>query len=389
MPRSRALGKVVPASGKYLKEALVGLALAAILPTRYRLGGAVGVGELSLLAVGLGIISLALLRGQVVFHGALGRISFVLAVYVFLVSLPLTAIGLYFGVPGVAFRDWLAYAFSAIVLLACSVGRLHLRVAALFMIGFVCVLIVFQYFLGGEAGWYYARFTAGASNPNQLALYVACGASLALVCVAGVWRRGVILTFFFATGALTGSDALLASGVAAICAYGACAVLPKRVLLLVSPLLAGGLALLWMTVGDGLVEHFLSTWAVADEGGGRAALYMNGMRAWLDTPFTALIGNGAGSFSGLSVPFEGAEAHNTPIDLLSMGGIPALIVCYWGFFYLILLAYRRGENVRVALMVGLVVFSLFHFVARQPVWWFCLAVLAYLSHRRFDRVESV
>lgn len=368
-------------------EMLVGLALAAILPTRYRLWGGMGVGELTLLAFAAAVVLLALLRKRFLFSGVLGRIAAAVAIYVFFVQLPLTGVGLYFNVTGVSFRDWLAYALSALFLLACAIGRFDLAVTARYLIGFTVVLICAQFFFGGDSAWYFARFSAGAKNPNQLALYAICGVLFAMVCIEGVVARAVMVGFFVFVGALTRSDALLAAGLATLFAYAACTVLPKRVLVLMSPIMIATLVLSWVSMGDNLSAWVAAEWSGADQGGARSVLYINGLRAWMDTPFTILMGNGAGSFSGLTAAFGEAEAHNTPIDMLAMGGPPGLLVCYVGLFYFLIRAYRHGENAHAAIVVGLIVFSFFHFVARQPLWWFSIAVLAYSVDMRSRKKE--
>lgn len=365
------------------KEVFVGLALAAVLPTRYRFLGGVGVGEIALLVFSFGMVSLALLRRRFVISGALGRVAVMFLVYVLLILLPLTGVGLYFDVPGVSFRDWLAYALAAFFLLACAVARIDLLVTAKYLIGFSVCLIGVQYFVGGESAWYFTRFTAGAVNPNQLALYVVCGSLLALVCFKNFFSRVVVVGFFSVIGVLSGSDALIASSAVTLITYFACKMLPRKFFVLLFPLLITGLAVLWVGVGDEMAEWMLTGWANADQGETRSTLYINGLRAWLDGPLTAFMGNGAGSFSGLDAPYGWSEAHNTPIDMLTVGGVPGLLVCYGGFFYLIVRAYRRGENVHAAVIAGLIVFSLFHFVARHPIWWFSFAVLAYLADTNF------
>lgn len=59
--------------GLFTKEALVALALAMLLPTRYRLSGEMGGGEVALFAFGFWLICLALLRASLPLAGVLGR----------------------------------------------------------------------------------------------------------------------------------------------------------------------------------------------------------------------------------------------------------------------------------------------------------------------------
>lgn len=362
--------------GFKFKEPFVGLALTVVLPTRYRLADGIGAGEIALAAFAFVMIALALLQKKAVLSGAQGRVAGILAAYVFVVLLPMTLIGLYFNVPGVSFRDWIAFALSSVFVLGCIFGRLDILSTARYLVAFLCCLILVQYLFGGDTAWYFSRFTAGASNPNQLALYVVCGFMLALVAIQNNVARALAIAILIFAGALTGSDAVLAAAAATALTYFTSRILPKRVLVFAGPVIICLAVWLWMVLGPDVGEWMTAEWSGADEGGSRSTLYKNGLAAWLDTPLTVFMGNGAGSFSGLIGPYGWAEAHNTPIDMLAVGGFFGFLVCYWGFLYLLLRSYRHGMSTYLAVLVGLVVFSLFHYVGRQPIWWFSLIVLA-------------
>lgn len=108
-----------------------------------------------------------------------------------------------------------------------------------------------------------------------------------------------------------------------------------------------------------------------NQGEGRMILWRHGLEAWSNSP---IIGLGGGAFSGPMGPFQHTESHNTYIDILTNGGILALIaLCFIIFFS----ASESLKQKRLAPLIGicyLVVFSLFHHVFRQPIFWMLLCL---------------
>lgn len=80
------------------------------------------------------------------------------------------------------------------------------------------------------------------------------------------------------------------------------------------------------------------------------------------------------------------EAHNTPLDLFTQGGLLALAVFVW----LCASTLREGWRARLpalsAMAMGVAVFSMFHFVVRHPNFWFAI-VLCLLEAERARRVS--
>jgi hypothetical protein len=104
-------------------------------------------------------------------------------------------------------------------------------------------------------------------------------------------------------------------------------------------------------------------------------LYANGFEAWTHSWWTLLAGNGAGVFSGEFGPFEGMEAHNTPIDTLTIGGVVGFVGLYWVAGRATLRAYANSQPLLFACTAGLLALSCFHFVGRHPIFWFTILVL--------------
>ena len=103
----------------------------------------------------------------------------------------------------------------------------------------------------------------------------------------------------------------------------------------------------------------------------RQLLWQNGIIAWSYSPW---FGNGAGGWSGHGGPFQGQEAHNSIIDWMSIAGIAGLLPI--GIFLTGL--FRLTRNLRLFCLLGffaLLVFTMFHFTFRLPVFWFTLAML--------------
>ena len=64
------------------------------------------------------------------------------------------------------------------------------------------------------------------------------------------------------------------------------------------------------------------------------------------------------------------EAHNTPLDLFAQGGLLALLAVAWLYASLLLATTRAKLPALAALSCAFVVFSMFHFIIRHPIFWF-------------------
>jgi O-Antigen ligase len=63
------------------------------------------------------------------------------------------------------------------------------------------------------------------------------------------------------------------------------------------------------------------------------------------------------------------EAHNTPLDLFVQGGLLALLALGWLYASLVWTTVRARLPALAALSCGFVVFSMFHFIIRHPIFW--------------------
>ena len=83
------------------------------------------------------------------------------------------------------------------------------------------------------------------------------------------------------------------------------------------------------------------------------------------------------------------EAHNTPLELFVQGGLLALLAITWLYASLLLATTRARLPALAALSCAFVVFSMFHFIIRHPIFWFgivlCLLEAASVLKTPFGR----
>jgi hypothetical protein len=369
-------------------EALAGVAVALTLLTNYRSDMGVGPGEIGLvLAIMVGMFRAAGF-GRFRYPDDAWRMPFLLIAYVVAILLPLTLIGLLAETIGTSLRDWVAYLLSFVFILSLRSGRADIALMGKAFLLALAIALLYQYMSGGLSAWYANRFTGGARNPNQLALYCACAGLISVVAFRWTLLRICSIAFFCVFGILARSDAYHAALAAVLVTGLICLLVPWRYSLSIGlPLILGTLALT-VAYGGEIDQVAGVAWRGADEGGGRLILYMNGVEAWLSSPLSVVLGNGAGNYSGLTGPFQLSESHNTPVDLLSIGGVVGLLVFYW---YPVKFAFQIYSDRRVALFAfyaGLLVFSLFHFVIRHPVWWFAIYAVAWTIARERQQLRA-
>ena len=217
-----------------------------------------------------------------------------------------------------------------------------------------------------------SRFVGYSSNPNQLALYC-----LGFIIISIFYLSKKLLYLFlpllFFYGISTKSDAFYLSIAILILVYSFLKFLSffSNKFLSVKFLfffITAALIIIILTSSEVLLQF----WKSADEHNTRYDLYHNGIDAILKSPF---FGYGSGIFSGQELAFEGMEAHNTFIDLGLQFGIILSLVIYFikiqSFFYFV----KEKKLIEAAAITSLVVFSLFHFVARHFIYWVILAII--------------
>lgn len=112
------------------------------------------------------------------------------------------------------------------------------------------------------------------------------------------------------------------------------------------------------------------------QGSDRLRLWKNGLVAFSHSP---VFGLGPGSHSGEVAPFLGMECHNTFIDWATTTGLTGLISYVALLGWIGWITWQKGFPILFAGVIASVGFVNFHYVARQPIYWFCLLTIAEIA----------
>jgi len=250
--------------------------------------------------------------------------------------------------------------------------------------------------------WYWDRFRGWSENPNQAALYCAAlgplALHLAMSAETGLGRfSGFVLAILpVVFGRLTKSDTFLIATVISmiflvglrlrtwlgapenVARYVAAVLFILAAPPTVITLLPYGVATADETEGfakslakdkggEGTVATAnlrLLLWKEALMRGGEAASLGLGPGPHSERPTGPNPGNKAQLF----------EAHSTPIDLYTQGGVLGVAALVWLVGGTLWLTLQARFDALSALLCCLAVFSLSHFVLRHPIFWFALAL---------------
>lgn len=116
----------------------------------------------------------------------------------------------------------------------------------------------------------------------------------------------------------------------------------------------------------------------------RLTLWMNGIKAWLESP---LVGKGPGPHSHLPTYDFAMEAHNVPIDLLSQVGLLGTVPLAVAAFFLLGGAFVRRDPYALSILCVVGVYSLAHFTFRMPIFWFYLMLALWMTRARLEPVK--
>ena len=392
------------------------LALGLVLSTASQLrllGGAVGPGEACLMAW----LGMALAREAGRLGPAMTPVLSRLVAF-WLVFAAALGVGMVVGLATEEIRDtesavhdMVSYVLLAAVSCLCVVepgaGARLRRVAWLFVTcGTACLALLLANAwrlvpIPGVDPWFWERLQGWSDNPNQLALLCAALGLVALHLAETAARRGGtvmaalcgILPVY--VGRLTGSDTfnivLLATGPVFM------ALKLRGWLLPIAGRLTFRSAAAWIVVfalplllvstvlfGSALAVQMEDVAAQVSKNGGKEASQESKLRfsLWseaLDRGIgSGLLGLGPGAHL-VSTPYKRVpppnfEAHNTPLDLFTQGGLLAVA----SFGLLVAGGMRRTYRANLAgltvLLGGLAVFSMFHLIVRHPIFWFVIAL---------------
>lgn len=376
-----------------------GLALSSA--TQLRFGRPVGVGEI-LLVSWVGAVGLSMLM-----HRRLERSGLLTALAVFWGVSLVAVLGGSMQTPpylteqqtaGFVQYDLrallLAWAVAFAFVAAPGFGvRVRRAVLAIFAVGVVPVFMLwlaaqFRSTLGPLELWFGPRFLGWSQNPNQVALTMLAmpflGAHLATQSSGWVRRWSVLAGLATITvGVATRSDALLISWAIGAVAFALLWWLRlatrgfRRLssFLLVygaAPIVALAAALvMWPNVVERVVRSTEATASEGRQGSTRMVLWKRGLNVLGEDP---VFGSGLGPRAG-SPEQPVAEAHNTVIDWGASTGLVGL-VAYVGLLGWTAHTVRRARQPALAAgVIAMFCFSMFHFVLRQPIYWFSLLAL--------------
>ena len=239
--------------------------------------------------------------------------------------------------------------------------------------------------------WFFDRLRGWSHDPNQLGLAAALLTVLSIYLAdTATARVGMIAAtacagLTFAVGVLTKSDSftvgILAAGAVFLAIKSSLwlatfkrgvtfrAALVSLALLGLPVLAVGALPLAPLAVER--VEA--KSMAVYDEDGQGDLRFHLWAEAFNKGMGAAMLGLGPGPHLTqkawkLSPPAK-FEAHNTPLDLFAQGGLLALLAVAWLYASLLLATTRAKLPALAALSCAFVVFSMFHFIIRHPIFW--------------------
>lgn len=269
-----------------------------------------------------------------------------------------------------------------------------LRLFFFFLLFFLVGLFVVSLINGCDFSdkiWFHGtRFRGLAKNPNQTALFLVSMPFLGWYLLSKTYKLKLKLFYliqivvFIALGFITRSDALYVAWIATFMflllrlfgKYILCGtpthfcigIFCLSVLVLIIVLIEGDF--LFSIVQQKVLLYSHGDPGNQVEGGNvRFLLWQNAIDVIQKSP---LIGFGPGTFSGIHGPFTGEEAHNSMLDWgMSTGVIGMLFLALLGIYFF-LSVLRSGCDSLLGMFVSLIIFSCFHYVLRQPVFWLLL-----------------
>ena len=362
---------------KYSLEILFGTSLSIILFDRFRWSERIGLGEILLgisLYISILLISFNFQNTRIRNIG--DKWTLLLILFFFVCMLPITLINyFYFSIYGSALMGLAAYLICFSFLLTISFLNLNYN-----LIGLVTVFLVIFFsflFMGDLDAWYGTtrlRYTASSDNPNRLAIYLlSCLAIISQSSARSVYK---FLSFITICGLtyLTLSDSSFLGIAALFLSYILFTAYHSKYIFPFFLLIGFLFSLFIFSNFDALYRFFIDLWNEASVSDYRFNLMLNGIPAWTANPASIILGNGSGVFSGFAGPYQGWEAHATPIDLLSIGGIILFSLFYVPIVFSIYQFQKHGKFFAASALIALVILLTFNYAGRHPIVWFVVYI---------------
>ena len=354
-------------------EFIFAFALASILFDRFRLGGRIGIGEI-LIALSVYVASIILLTNykKITIDDVGKKYVLALIFFLFICIIPNTILTFTMDLYSKSsLTDILAYGTCFFFIASIAFLNLNHNAIATICLFIVCVFTL--PFIGSGDAWYGdVRFSGGSDNPNRLAIYLLSSLALLSQLKLNLSSKLVYALVLTVLIYFTLSDAARLGYIAMILTFIFLAGCRSPYILPIYLSIIVLLIFFTFLNFNAIINFFVDLWYAASTSSYRFNLILTGINAWLENSFTFLIGHGSGSFAGFAGPYEGWEAHSTPVDILTIGGIFGFALFYGPLIYCIFEFIRQRNNFAASCLVGLIIFSLFAFVARHPIIWFVI-----------------
>lgn len=300
--------------------------------------------------------------------------AFLVTLYFLVIVFPMTLLN-YGNVNGVSILENFAYLLCCFLILIVSILEFDIDKLMRYSIIYILLFVLLVTGFGGDGAYYDDRLLGPSSNPNRLALYMLClivllfQVSIFQVSKSNFFIRFIFLAICIAITISSGSDAAMLGIVLALINFIFFS-LYRSILLAPILYLSIFLFLVWIILNiDFVILLMQQLWYAASTSNIRVNLLINGVNAWLDNPISFFFGFGAGAFSGYVGPFNNWESHSTIIDILSIAGIFGAILFYFPAIYASYNFIRSNRVLAASAVIGLIIFTLFGFMARHPILW--------------------
>ena len=351
---------------------LIGVFTLSLSFTSLRGASSAGILELMLLI----LISLYLLKHHVLEMNQIDWQSFIPLIFLIIIVTPITVINWIQNFYGSSITTLIALIYASLIGGVAYSFNYEYRHSFGLGVGISTSLIVAYILISGELFATVARFAFLSVNPNTLSLYSICACFIiSFFCPKG-FVRYILILFAIFYGSIALSDSFFLAILLGLLV--ACMSFIERKGLLLALILASILlsSIILINFEINPITSMIDLWNQADQGGARIALLKNGIEAYSYSP---IIGHGGGAFSGTYHAFGRFEAHNTYVDLLTIGGPILMLIFIIPLLAPLLYLHRNKEYLTLAFLVAIVLFSFFHFTARHPiiwsVWGLCLAII--------------
>lgn len=303
-------------------------------------------------------------------------------------------------------HDYLSFIFSFIFGIALTNSRIFytdlyktINLIIILSIFFLSIILFLPFTVPFLETWQDdTRFLGWAKNPNQIALLLIMIPFLALFLLKisnSIYKKislYLAIIFCIIIGIATQSDALIISWILGFIILSILGIYQRinkninRSLLrtelkkILKLLTACGLILLIVILSikfsEIIFNHAEQLYDKRDQGSDRFTLWSNAITAISHSP---IFGLGPGPHSGINKPFLDFEAHNTFLDWGSSSGIVGLIAYFSILAWVAWQALAKRIFILFASVVALIIYCCFHYVLRQPIFWFYLLSIASLS----------